>query len=264
MKIDVAGMARAAGVRRKTVRLTRIHPTQVLENDLLAIYRDGQKIWDDLCRRIIAVWTTPEIVTDASGADIAWLVAQAQTASDNTMIYQTEKLGRWVARTGTWHGAKTISGVKSALGVDIAPFIRLGDIRPLLDDTIRANVALIGSVNADNLTRIEQVIYDGFVNRRTKKYITDALASAMGITKRRARLIANDQSYKLGIALTAYRNQQMGIDDYGWRHNQNEHPRPHHVARDGKVFQWSKPPYDGHPGYAISCHCDAEPIVNIH
>ena len=263
MKIDVAGMARAAGVRRKTVRLTRIHPTQVLENDLLAIYRDGQKIWDDLCRQIIAVWTTPEIVTDASGADIAWLVAQAQTASDNTMIYQTEKLGRWVARTGTWHGAKTISGVKSALGVDIAPFIRLGDIRPLLDDTIRANVALIGSVNADNRTRIEQVIYDGFVNRRTKKEITASLADALGVTKRRARMIANDQSYKLGIALTAYRNQQMGVETYEWRHTPQEHPRPHHVARNGKIFRWDSPPFDGPPGFAISCKCESAGIVDL-
>jgi len=263
MKFSVASLAKSQGVRRKSVRLPKIRPTQVLENDLLAIYRDGQKIWDDVCRKIIAVWTTPELITDASGSDISWLVTQAQTASDNTMIYQTEKLGRWVTRTGTWHGAKTISGVKSALGVDIAPYIRLGDIRELLDDTVRANVALINSVNADNRTRIEQVIYDGFVNRRTKKYITDELAKAMGITKRRARLIANDQMYKLGIALTAYRNQQMGIDDYRWRHNVNEHPRPHHVARDEKVFQWAKPPYDGHPGYAISCHCDAEPIVRL-
>lgn len=264
MKFSVSQLARDRGVRRKSVRLPRIRPTNVLENDLLAIYRDGQKSWDALCRKIIDVWTTPEIVKDASGADISWLVDQAQRESDNTMIYQTEKLGRWVARTGSWHGAKTISGVKSALGVDIAPYIRLGDVRPVLDESIRANVALIRSVNAENRSRIEQIIYDGFVNRRTKKYITDELAKAMGITKRRARLIANDQAFKLGIALTGYRNEQMGVSSYGWRHTPNEHPRPHHVARNGQVFQWSKPPYDGHPGYAISCHCEAEPIVEIY
>jgi len=264
MKFSVASLARQAGVRRKSVRLPRIKPTMVIENDLLDIYADGQKIWADLAAKIIEIWTKPEIVSDASGADISWLVNQAQRAADNTMIYQTEKLGRWVTRTGTWHGTKTISGVKSALGVEISPFIRLGDVRPLLDDTVRANVALIGSVNADNRTRIEQIVYDGFVNRRTKKYITDELAKALGITKRRARLIANDQSYKLGIALTAYRNIQMGIAKYGWKHNPNQHPRKHHIARDGHLFEWSKPPYDGHPGYAISCHCDAEPLVEIY
>lgn len=264
MKFDLAQMARDRGDRRKSVRLKRIHPTNAIENDLLAIYADGQKIWSDLARKIISIWVRPELVTDASGAEISWLVDQAQRASDNTMIYQTERLGRWVTRTGTWHGARTIAGVKSALGVEIAPFIRLGDVRDLLDETIRANVALISSVNADNRTRIEQVVYDGFVNRRTKKFIIDEMAKAMGITKRRARIIANDQSFKLGIALTAYRNIQMGITKYGWRHNPNMHPRKHHIARDGRVFEWARPPYDGHPGYAISCHCDAEPIVEIY
>lgn len=263
MNIDIAALARQRGVKRKRVRLRPIKPTHVLETDLLAIYQQGQQIWSDLARKIADQFELPALTTDASGAELTWLVDQAARQADATLIYQTERLGRWVSRVGAWHGSKTISGVKSALGVEIEPFIRLTDVRGLLDDAVRANVALIRSVNSDNRSRIENIIYDGFANRRTKKYITDALADAMGITKRRARLIANDQAFKLGIALTAYRNRQMGISEYIWRHTPNEHPRPHHVLRNGNVYRWDQPPYDGFPGYAISCHCLAESVVIV-
>lgn len=332
MKFSVAELARNNGVRRKSVRLPRIVPTQVLENDLLAIYSESNAVWQALTNEIERVYREP-IVTDAEPEEdepewwegIDWLTILALIAlfasmakrrvsgqapveipdalrpvidgnprlsemmtqvyanslrpwvvsvptpgiisapvRQETYIYQTEKLGRWVTRTGTWHGAKTIAGVKSALGVDIAPYIKLSDIRGLLDASIQANVALIGSVNSDNQSRIESIVRDAFTNRRTKKWMTDALAEAMGITKRRARLIANDQMYKLGIALTAYRNQQMGIETYIWHHTPQTDPRPAHVARNLKVFRWSTPPPDGHPGYAIGCKCYPEPFVDIY
>lgn len=336
MKIDLAHLARDRGVRRKTVRLPRIIPTSVLENDLLAIYSETNAVWQALTNEIDLVYREPlamDAETDEEADDepewwegIDWLTILALIAlfasmakrrvsgqapveipdalrpvidgnprlsemmtqvyanslrpwvvsvptpgilsppkpRQETYIYQTEKLGRWVTRVGTWHGAKTIAGVKSALGVDIAPYIRLSDVAGLLDASIQANVALIGSVNSDNQSRIEAIVRDAFTNRRTKKWLTDALAEAMGITKRRARLIANDQMYKLGIALTAYRNQQMGIETYIWHHTPQTEPRPTHVARDLKVFRWSTPPPDGHPGYAIACKCYPEPVVDIY
>jgi SPP1 gp7 family putative phage head morphogenesis protein len=261
--IPLAQMARDRGVR-KNKRLRMIVPTGVLENDLLAIYVDSIKVWTDLAKRIAEAYETPApVATDADGTQLQWLVDQAARQADNTILYQTDKLGKWVTKVGNWHGDKTIAAVKSALGVDIAPFIRLSDVRELLDDSVRMNVALIRDVNAKTRTAVEQIIYDGLANRRSKKYVTDALADAMGITKKRARLIAGDQMHKLNIALTAYRNQQLGINSYIWHHTPQQHPRYEHIKRDGKRFSWSMPPADGPPGYAVNCKCKAEPIVEV-
>lgn len=261
MKIPLSQLAR--NTRRKSARLRPIIPTGVLEQDLFAIYADSLRIWATAVSKLADSYTQPGPVTDAT-PQVEAILNEAIRNADSIIFYQTERLGRWVTRVGNWHGQKTISGVKSALGVDITPYINFNDIAGLLNDSVRANVALIRSVNSDTRSRVEAVVYDAFVNRRTKKEFTDALAKVMGITKKRAWLIASDQLYKLNIALTAYRNQQMGIELYEWEHlDGQKHPRPVHVARDGKLFRWDKPPQDGPPGYAVNCHCAARPYVEL-
>lgn len=260
MNISLAEMTT---VKRKTVALRPVVVTGALEQDLYRIYLDSVGVWAGLVRELVAAYTRAPLVTDADPRQLNWLVDQASVRAEGIVFTQTDKLGRWVRRMGTWHGERTISSVRSALGVDISPYIRLVDIEYLLADSIRANVALIRDVNARTRSSVEEAIYDALVNRRTKKEFTANLARIMGITKRRARLIANDQTHKLGIALTGYRNRQLGIDHYRWRHTPQERPRHSHVARNGKLFAWAKPPYDGHPGYAINCKCVAEPVVEF-
>jgi len=69
------------------------------------------------------------------------------------------------------------------------------------------------------------------------------------------------------------KQQSAGFDKYIWRNSQDErvvgNPSGHypqgndrhgdHWSREGKVFSWSHPPHDGHPGEAINCRCTAEP-----
>lgn len=262
--IPLVRLAREAGIRRKRVKLRPIVPTQVMADDLLAIYRESLDIWENLFARLGMEYEPPAAVTtDATPVDLQTMIDMADRAADQIMVYQTEQLGRWVTHMGSWHRQKTIAGVRSALGVDITPYVRLSDVDAILQEAIRANVDLIGSVNADNRTRVQAAIYDAFVNRRTKKDFTDALAKALGITKRRARLIANDQNHKLGIALTAFRNEQMGIKSYIWDTMEDDRVRREHRDRQGRMFQWANPPWDGHPGFPIACRCRAQPVVDL-
>lgn len=335
MRIDLASLARAQGVRRKRIVLRPVVPTRAQENELLAIYSQSVNIWSELNREILKVYRE-RLTVDAeedeeeeqpwwlsldwlsilsllalfknraraavplpeepipddllrhiestptlqqwyvpSGGLREWRVSIDPFTSANPvgrstggivgerLIYQTEKLGRWVTKVGEWHGQKTISSVLSATGVEIRPYIRLSDVQGLLDESIRANAALISSVNADNAARVEEIVRDAFTNRRTKKWLTDQLAHALGITKRRARIIAGDQLHKLNLTLTAYRNQELGIDSYIWRTMRDDRVRKLHADREGKTFQWAQPPSDGHPGYPIACRCHADPILEL-
>jgi SPP1 gp7 family putative phage head morphogenesis protein len=247
-------------VNRRT-ELRPIIPTAEIERELYAIYAQTFPVWRALFRAIVAGWTLPaEIVTDADGTELTWLVDQAKAELDRTIIYQTEQLGRWVTRVGAWHGQKTISGLKSATGTDVAPFISLGDVRETLENSIRQNVSLISVVNADTKNRVEQIIFDGFARRMTKKEITRELAKALGITQRRARIISSDQTHKLNIALTKYRNLQLGISSYIWRTRRDDRVRPAHRAREGKMFRWDakEPPL---PGYEVGCRCVGQSVI---
>ncbi len=61
--------------------------------------------------------------------------------------------------------------------------------------------------------------------------------------------------------LTRERQRGMGLKRYTWRTSQDERVRESHRIKEGKEFDWTKPPADtGHPGQDFQCRCTAEPI----
>lgn len=267
MKVDLAQLTRQRGVKRKRIELRPIVPTGVLAADLFAIYKTSLDIWSQCATDVVANFTLPirldAAVTDADGAQLQWLVDQAARQADSTVIFQTERLGRWVTRVGNWHGTRTIAAVKSATGVDVEPFIRLTDVNDILQEAIRSNVSLIRDMNARRRASIEQIIYQGFVGRWSKRQLANELAAVMGKSKKRAMRIATDQLHKLSITLDAYRNEQMGILFYDWETQRDSRVRPEHRRRQGKRFAWSVPPPGGHPGFEPGCRCHAIPVLEL-
>lgn len=76
--------------------------------------------------------------------------------------------------------------------------------------------------------------------------------------KNRSRLIARDQNNKLVGDLNQISHQQAGGEEYRWSTSRDARVRTTHAARNGKIFRWSNPPEDGHPGQAIQCRCVAK------
>lgn len=262
VKIDLTSIVPNRG---RSIRFPAVTVSQTTENDLYSIVMEGVRLWSKLIReRLIPAYNKPApLVTDApaDGAQLQWLIDQIDREVNDRIFYQTEKLGRWVTRVGQSNTMKTISSVKSATGVDVKDFLTMRDIRPILENSIRVNVDLIKGLNADTKRRVEAVIFDGIARRRNQKYVTQQLAAAMGISQRKARLIARDQTHKLNSLLTQLRNEQLGIEAYLWKTMMDDRVRKAHRSREGKLFKWSDPPSDGHPGYAINCRCHAMAVL---
>ena len=242
------------------VRFRPVVMTLAIENELLKIYADEIiRKWNRAIReKIVPAYTldtpaTSRITTDADGQQLQWLVDQVDREINSRILYQTEKLGRWVTRVGTYHTEQTISSVKSATGVDVKPYMVLGDVREILENNISVNVDLLKNLEADVKKRVEMVLFDAIAMRRNQKYVVKALREAMGISYRRARVIARDQTHKMNSLLTRLRNEQIGIEAYIWQTMRDDRVRRLHQERQGKVFRWSDPPSDGHPGYPINC-----------
>lgn len=92
--------------------------------------------------------------------------------------------------------------------------------------------------------------------------LTTLLIKLLGASRRRAELIARDQVGKLAADTARQRMERAGVTHYIWRSVADERTRPAHLARDGKTFEWSDPPSDGHPGEAPLCRCYAEPVLD--
>ena len=56
------------------------------------------------------------------------------------------------------------------------------------------------------------------------------------------------------------RQQDLGIERYIWRSQDDAKVRDSHAEHDNQVFRWDEPPAGGHPGQAHNCRCYAEPV----
>jgi SPP1 gp7 family putative phage head morphogenesis protein len=57
------------------------------------------------------------------------------------------------------------------------------------------------------------------------------------------------------------RQEDLGIEKYIWRSQDDAKVRDSHAAYDDRFFRWDSPPEGGHPGEAHNCRCYAEPVL---
>jgi len=170
-------------------------------------------------------------------------------------------LWRWVGLLDRFQRSQWVRQVKRATGMNVdnmAPFVSSD---PDLRAAVQWSVALIRDLNDDMRRRFETVLADATARRLPPAQIERDLARQIKITRRRARLIALDQTRKIAAKMNELQQVAAGIDQYVWQHSFRQNPRKHHVRRQGLRFYWSKPPRDGHPGHAINCRCDAAALL---
>lgn len=159
-------------------------------------------------------------------------------------------------------------------------------LKNVLDEWSREQVTLITKATQDMLDTVARRIRDGVKVGKSAKEVTALInADLPGISYRRARIIARDQTAKLNSSLTQGRMTDAGLETYVWDTAQDERVRgdpsglypkalPSHFVMQGKICRWDDPtvwlengewvkragdaPYF-HPGMAIMCRCVAVP-----
>jgi uncharacterized protein with gpF-like domain len=141
-------------------------------------------------------------------------------------------------------------------------------MRDAMNATIEANVSLINSIPKQYATEVEGIVMRGFTRGRDLKAISDELQERYGVTKRRAALIARDQSNRLTATVTQARRVELGLFEAIWIHSgAGREPRQSHVkaGRDKQRFDVRKGCLiDGKyilPGEEINCRCGSRTIL---
>ncbi|VVD90737.1 phage head morphogenesis protein [Pandoraea communis] len=151
----------------------------------------------------------------------------------------------------------------TGLSVSVKDTLTSNDVMQAL---IKENVSLIKSIQSEYHTQVEGIVMRSVSNGRDLSAMTDDLQKRYGVTRRRAKLIANDQNNKATSNLMRVRQADLGITQGRWLHTGGgKEPRQSHVRASGKVFDLSKGMYlDGKwtmPGEEINCGCTWEPII---
>lgn len=146
-----------------------------------------------------------------------------------------------------------------------------GEIEQQLAAGIQQNVELIRSIPEEYFLRVQGDVMRAIQSGKGEADILRTVEAAGGITKRRAKIIARDQTSKANSALTIARFKRLGIKKFKWLHSGGgKEPRPLHVAMSGNVYEIDNPPIidertgeTGFPGWLISCRCVATPVLEF-
>jgi uncharacterized protein with gpF-like domain len=183
------------------------------------------------------------------------------------------------------HSVATTNASLGKLGVEYVDR-KPGDLNVILKSQIAENVRLITKVGQDVFDRVEMAVNQSMMSPDSGEQgiagIYNHLTQIEGMSDRRAKLIATDQTKKVYSALNTQRMENSGLQKFKWIHSSaGKTPRHSHVERDGKIYllkggaselynvdgsdaNAEVPENDrGKPGFAINCRCRMVAVLDL-
>ena len=147
--------------------------------------------------------------------------------------------------------------------------------RDVIGAIVNENVSLIKSIPAQHFAKVEGVVMRSVAAGYDLKTLREDLQKEFGVTRKRAKFIASDQTRKATAMLGRARQVELGVKECVWIHSHSgKTPRPNHkrfgveqARYDPAKGIWD-PDADGKgkgryiiPGQLINCRCMARPIL---
>lgn len=251
--------------------------------------RSSQKVEREFRRQISELWMkillpTTQRIKDmikagASTYEIAIVIEEAlRWANTEYEMASYNLIDRWRGSLDKETRWALNDSLRKALGIDTSVIFDNPIVAEGLKVATMEASSLIRSIPGQYLGQVAQAVADNFTGKELPegRSLMQQIQHLGGVSQRRAKMIARDQTSKVTGSINQIRQQSIGIEEYIWRTSRDQrvvgnpagtYPtgnRKHedHYHREGKRFRWDSPPEDGHPGQAILCRCHAEPIID--
>lgn len=215
----------------------------------------------------------PEYTQDAVVTTDAW--------SDLIINAISTLVSRWSSPTVQAAGAriagefvqsslkKSERDLKKSAGIDV--YSGNSAMQDYLKASAQQNAQLIKSIPAKYLEEVQTLVMANMRSGMRPGYIETALQEQFGVTQRRAKMIARDQTSKIQGELNRKQQQGAGFTHFRWLTSHDSRVRhdhdvfEHRVTKYGKgVYLWSDLPLEKgvpvSPGSPINCRCTAIPV----
>lgn len=205
------------------------------------------------------------MTTDASFASMAAKLVKELQRRFNILFSKSagglaEALAHGISRqaaVGLGQSLKEVSG-----GVTLKTDVVSGAVADVVKASVKQNVALIKSIPSKYFLEIEGAVMRSIQTGKGMADLQPHLEKQYGVTKRRAALIARDQTSKATTAINRARMQGLGVKKFKWLHSMGgKEPRPlHKDVLNGNVYSFDDLPVideatgeRGLPGQLINC-----------
>lgn len=246
-----------------------------LQKLVRAIKKDINEKIVPLIRGLEPQYIGDAAINDDWPNDIMALFSQLKTkwASPAFMGASKDVASIFVKAMNTQNNRRFSKSVKSigVTGIDI-----FGD-SPKLQDILNASIAdntrLISTIPEQYLNQVQSIVMSNMRSGLRPSAITKQLSEQFGITKRRAALIARDQTSKANGELSKQRQEDTGFKFFKWQTSEDIRVRDSHdnisdedIGFGKGVYKWDNPPKNKKgvpiiPGQEINCRCVAIPVT---
>lgn len=173
---------------------------------------------------------------------------------------------RWIKSMYTASQSSLVASLKEAGWA--VEFKMTPAMKDALNASITENINLIKSIPEQYLKNVEGAVMRSYAAGRDLESMTKEIRGIHPVTKRRAELIARDQSNKANAVIQRTRQLELGITEAIWMHSHaGKDPRPDHVAANGRRYKIAEGCKIGgeyiQPGEQINCRCTARPVLPI-
>jgi SPP1 gp7 family putative phage head morphogenesis protein len=160
-------------------------------------------------------------------------------------------------------------------GLSLKTSVVSSELEEVITASVAENVDLIKSIPEKYFTQVTGSVMRSITSGQGIKDLIPEIRKYDGMTYRRARLIALDQTRKAYNSINKQKMLSLGIKKFEWLHSAGgQHPRKSHEAISGQIFSFDTleaeqaklgvPPEDrGLPGYPPNCKCVMGPVLDF-
>lgn len=256
-RFNLARLKRMRGNRRRIVKMRPLKARPADRRELASIGNQMVEFIFGFRAEFMRALGDPSMTTDSAPDDLERLVTLILTQTNEVMARLRLKVRAWGARVEERHRADWADAVLVATGVDLSTVLDPNDVSVTVSAVVNRSVELIRDIGDESRKRIANIVFAAVTNRTPPAEVAAQIREIEPMSRRRAINIAADQANKLNASLDRARQEEAGITHFTWRHSGKMHPRPEHVARNGKIYAWADPPSDL-PGQLPFCGCSAQ------
>lgn len=216
----------------------------------------------------------PEYTQDAVATTDAWSDLILSAMSRLMQKWQSERVSSGANRMAAEFVQSSLKKSERDLGksAGIDVFSGSSVMQDYLKASAQQNAQLIKSIPAKYLEEVQTLVMANMRSGMRPGFIEKALKEQFGVTQRRAKVIARDQTSKIQGELAEKQQKSAGFEYFQWIDSDDSRVRHRHseiankVTAYGKgIYRWDNLPLsaDGKPikpGSDYQCRCIARPV----
>lgn len=156
-------------------------------------------------------------------------------------------------------------------GLTVKTDVMGADLTEIFKASVTENTNLIKSIPEQYIKSITGAVTRSITSGQGLEDLIPAIERIGGVTNRRAKIIALDQTRKAYSAINSARMQKVGIEEFEWIHSGGGlNPRRDHMEMSGNIYRFDDLPVidkktgeRGLPGQAPNCRCTMRPVLKL-